>query len=189
MIRFRPDSNGGARFVEASPEDIRRMRKYVRAELWNMGLQHDETEDIAQDVEVVTWRALAEGRIREAEGKVAFDCLRTWMAETAWRLGMNYRRLARFKYEVRVEADFGVDPNARLDARELLARLRTYPAVLALLVNIAEQKPILSGRSESNAYLHARRTKRWFKRVRDSGLWQEPPGYEKPRPRDRKRGR
>ena len=186
MIRYRSNPHGERRFVEASPEDIRSMRRFVRSELWDLKIPHDDAEDLAQKVEFVTWKALDEGRVREIIGKSPFTSLRAWMCETAWRIGCNHKRLSRFRYEVKIEADLPVEEEARLDARELLARLVEHPEVLDLLIGYADRKPRIADKSKQTAYRRAGKARRWLKEVRDTGIWQEPPMVEKPTPWKRK---
>lgn len=190
MIRYRANPHGESRFLEASPEDIRGMRRFVRKVLYDLGFDHDDAEDLAQDVEIVAWIAIEEGRIRERPHEKPFHCLMHWMRETAWRLGLNYKRRFRYRRELHgVNADIAVEDDTRLDARELLAMLTAYPETLALLVLLSEGGMRANGATAKGVYLRAYKARRWLQRVRDSGIWREPPGYEKPRPRDRKKGR
>lgn len=189
MIRYRPDPNGGASFLEASPEDIRGMRRYVRATLWRLNVRGDDAEDFCQNVEFITWKALEEGRIRERERQDPFNCLRSWMRETAWRCAMNERARHRNRFELRRDDELPIEQDARLDARELLAMLTAYPETLALLILLSEGGMRADGATAKGVYLRAYKARRWLRDVRDSGVWREPPGYEKRRPRDRKKGR
>lgn len=189
MIRFCRDPNGGPGFLMASPEDIRGMLRFVRTTLWNLNIHHDDAEDLAQNVEFITWKALEEKRIRKQPGQKAFNCLRSWMTETARHQGRNYKRRLRHRYELRIEADLAIEQDARLDARELLEKLTAYPAVLTLLFLLADGGMRKDGATAKGVYLKAYKARRWLRDVQESGVWREPPKYAKQTPKHRKKGR
>lgn len=189
MIRYRPNPHGENRFLEASPEDIRSMRPFVRKTFRKLNINAEDAEDLAQNVEIITWQAIDEGLIREHRKISPYWCLRIWMMHTAWRVGLNHKRRFYHRYELRIEADMPIEQDERIHARELLERLLAYPDVLALLIRMAEGGLRRDGAPQRGTYWQGDQARHWLRVVKESGRWREPPGREKPRPRDRKKNR
>jgi hypothetical protein len=115
----------GNRIVDATPEETHALRPCVCAALRGHGCPEREIDDIAQHVEIVTWQAIAEGRVA-GHGRTA-GCARDVDAS---------RRSER----VSELPSQGVDV-ARIEAREVLRHIEARPMVARFLLNVATEVP------------------------------------------------
>jgi hypothetical protein len=185
VIRYRAPPEWGTRgTVEATGKDIHRFAKAVRKRLVSVGVPVRDCHDLAQEVEVITWRAVEEERIGEVPGRSAANVLLGFMLETAFRAGCNYVRLRRHRYE-RLRERLGGgedavgaagDPVARMEAREILDRLRRRADAEEALATGFEAAAKMKGAARVAAYARARKVRRWLREVCEAGVWVEPPG-------------
>lgn len=173
----------GNRIVDASPEETHALRPCICAALRRHGCPEREIEDIAQNVEIVTWQCINEGRVMGYELDEPEDALLRFMFVVAKNMLMNYRQ-KRSTWREQLQDD-PVDaalpsPVARLEARDLLRRIEDRPLIARFLLNVATEVPYVdrcrdAGMTEGTYEARLRASRTWARKVMASGHWREPP--------------
>jgi len=195
-MKYRPNHNGDP-VVDASPREVHELRPVVCAVLRRHGCPEREIDDIAQHVELVMWRCIAEGRVHGHDLEDPHDALVMFMVRVAQNDYLNYRTKASTRREILPDEPIDIgsrSPVARLEARELLRKLEAHPKVMRLLLNAAEEMTLPereqdSGCTPGTYYVRITSMQRWARRVARTGLWQRPPMPDPPTPKHRKKKR
>lgn len=187
----------GNRIVEATPEETHALRPVICAVLRRYGCPEREIDDIAQNVEIITWQAVRDTRIMGHDLEEPRDALVMWMIAVARGVFLNYRTRASTRHEVFPDDPFDVgsgSPVARLEAREFLRKLEAHPKVARLLLNAAAEMTLPereedSGCTPGTYYVRITAAQRWARKVATTGVWRRPPMPDPPTPKHRKKNR
>jgi len=212
MVSYRePPWDPEARpIVIATPKEIRALRPAICASLRRYGVYERWVDDLAQDVEIVTWQALGEERVRGGATISPDNALLGFALMVARGLAANHRNRASNRREwltgdLRHEVKEGQDPSlildpvdphdleAQIEARDLISKI--VPLTIAKVLLAAAFGDPLNERAKNAAVTRCTessrltRARRWFRAAVESDKWRQPSQPEPPRPRDRKRGR
>lgn len=183
----------GNRIVDATPQEIHALRPAIVAALRRYGCPIHEVEDRAQDVEILVWQAVIEGRVWCDRLTSAKSALISFTFQAAWYVWKNYSRRHSTWREILTD-----DPpelatsctEARLEARDTFRRIGEQPTLAEILL-----LSLNGSRSEERANM-ARTTfwsrvivaRKWAREV-DAGHWQPPRQPVPMTPRKRKKNR
>ncbi len=190
-MRYRTNQ-AGVRVVDATPEDIRALRPSIAACLRSRRLSENDIDDFCQEVEIVAWTALVDGRISGGPFARPVDALLRFMMAVAWNLWRNHRRRSSTRSEALVDElpDVpGPSPDGRINARETLLRLTAREDITNLLldaINVSSTGRNNVPRSTFGVRLTNARS---VARDIESGRYREPRQPIPPSPRHRKKGR
>lgn len=187
----------GNRMVDATPEETHSFRPVVCAVLRRYGCPEREIDDIAQHVEIITWQAIGEGRVRGHDLEEPRDALVMWMVAVAQNGYRNYRNKGSTWREVLPAEPLDIpsrSPVARMEARDVLRKIAAHPNVARLLFNAATEMPLAereqaAGMTEGIYYARITTAQRWAKKVATSGVWRRPPMPDPSTPKLRKKKR
>lgn len=192
LIKYRPDPNDlNEMLVEASPRDVHALRSALFGYLARWGVPSREYDDLAQYVEIVTWRKLEAGRVRGSNDRSPKAALLCFMIVVAWNAWQNVRRRSSSRYEVLVDDDEfegrGGSVTGKLEAREVLRRMMVESEIdrVTLFEILGVSSFAELGISLQTYSLHRTHVRRWVRELHASGKWQEPPRL--PRSKKRKR--
>ena len=127
-----PGDPDGMLVVVATAEEVHAFRPAIRASFRRHKIRARDIDDLCQNVEFVTWRALERGRVRGWRVQDPRDALLAFMFVVARYLAANARRRWHVRWELLCtgrESENVLDPwdgrdlVAQLEARELLRRL------------------------------------------------------------------
>ena len=191
-MRYRdPPGGDGDPIVEATIAEVYALRRKILACLARWGVPRRDRDDLFQQVAIITWMALREGRVRGSAARTPRESLLAFMSTAAMFSRQNYRR-RKFRRAEFLAAEPDREPGRtpdtgawarpvqqQLEARELLRRIATHPKVAQLLLLAALDVPATSS-------YHLGKARRWICAVFES---QEPLRLPPPRPRNRKRRR
>lgn len=190
-------NHAGNRIVDASPEETHALRPVVCAVLRRYGCPEREIDDLAQNVEIITWQAIGEGRVMGHDLEEPRDALVMWLVAVAHNAFRTWRQRGSTRREVFPDEPFDIpsrSPVARMEARDLLLRIEKNPIVSRLLINAAIEMPLPEREqdaemTEGTYYLRITSMRRWARKVARTGLWQRPPMPDPPTPKHRKKKR
>jgi hypothetical protein len=160
--------------VDASPEEVHALRPSIFAYLRRHGCPVEWLEDCAQDVEIVVWQGVAEGRIKGDRVTTPQNALLRFVFMTSWYVWNNHSRRRAGWYEILSDEPPEMAsrcPVARLEARETLWRILAEPHTVSVLLGAVDTGPTTTPRSTTHERLT--RARRWARDV-DAGQWREP---------------
>lgn len=135
-MQYRLNHNGD-RIVDASPEETHALRPAIRACFRRWRAFDADIEDFCQHVELVTWQAIVDGRIRGDGFARPVDALLDFMFAVAWNQWRNHSRKRSVWREVLHDELPDVaspSPDARIEARDVLQRISMRPDVARVLL-------------------------------------------------------
>ena len=176
-MRFHINAAGN-RIVDATPQEIHAIRPSIVAALRRYGCPIHEVEDRAQDVEILVWQSVNEGRVWCDRLTSAKSALISFTFQAAWYIWKNYSRRQSAWREVLTD-----DPpelatsctEARLEARDALRRIAGQPMVAEILLlslngSRSEERADMTRTTFWSRVIVARK---WAREV-DAGHWQPP---------------
>lgn len=171
-------NEAGNRIVDATPKDIDALRPCIVAALRRHGCPERETEDRAQEVAIVVWQAVNEGRVWCDRLKSPRTALLSFTFQATWYVWQNYSRLSSTWREVLTD-----DPPelamsctvARLEARDALRHLLAEPRVShILLLSLNGSRPERCvDMPRATFWSQVAKARKWAREV-DAGHWQAP---------------
>lgn len=177
-MRYRINEAGNP-MVVATPAEVHALRPAIHACFRRWRANEGDIEDFAQDVEIVVWQALDEGRVPGRALMKPQDALLDYMFAVAWNVWRNHGRKRSTRSEVlcnELPDMAGLDPVGRIDARETLQRISTRPDIVRVLMLAVNEVPTVEryeGKSKSTYGYHLTNARKWAKDV-DAGRWQAP---------------
>ena len=168
----------GNRIVDATPREIHALRPCILAALRRHGCPERETEDRAQEVAIVVWQAVNEGRVwcdRWSSAKIA---LISFTFQATWYVWKNYSRRQSTWREIPTEdlPELATSCTvARLEARDALRHLLAEPRVShILLLSLDGPRPERCvDMPRATFWSQVAKARKWAKEV-DAGHWQAP---------------
>lgn len=195
-MRYRPNHNGDP-VVDASPREVHELRPVVCVVLRRHGCPEREIDDIAQQVEIVLWQSLNEGRVHGHDLEEPRDALAMYMVRVAQNAYLNFRSKASTRREVLPDEPIDIasrSPIARMEARDLLRRIDAHPNVARLLMNVVLGMPLVEREQDAEMtsgtyYVRITSMQMWARKVATTGVWRRPPMPDPPTPKHRKKKR
>lgn len=130
-------NSAGDRIVDATAEETHALRPAIRAAFCRWRASEADIEDLCQQVELITWQTLSEGRVHVPPFTRPDDALWQWMYAVAWNLWRNHCRRRWLRYEVLTDELPDVasySPMPQLEARSVLRRISMNPRAAGLLL-------------------------------------------------------
>lgn len=168
----------GNRIVDATIEEIHAMRPAIVAALRRHGCPIHEVEDRAQDIELLIWQAVNEGRVWCDRLTSAKSALISFTFQATWYVWKNYSRRQSAWREILTD-----DPpelatsctEARLEARDTLRRIagQTELAEILLLSVNGPWSEQATDLPRTTFWHRVAATRKWAREV-DAGHWREP---------------
>jgi DNA-directed RNA polymerase specialized sigma24 family protein len=174
----------GNRIVDATPEETHALRPALRASFRRWRANEADIDDICQNVEIITWQALSEGRVHVPDETRPADALWQWMYGVAWNQWRNHSRRRWLRCEVSTNEVPDVasqSPVPRLEARDTLRRIATDPQAADLL--LASLTGERSTTPKSTFWHRVGQARKWAREV-DAGKIRMP---DPPTPKHRKK--
>jgi len=183
--RVNPD---GSRSVVATPEEVHKLRPCIVAALRRHKCPEQDIEDLAQNVEIITWQALNEGQIQCDRLTSPRDALFSFVTQTSWYVWKNHSRRPQDRYEILTDEPperIGSCPVACLETRDALRRILAEPRVShILLLSLNGSRPERHVDMPRATFWHRVAVARQW--ARDVAKWQEPRQPTPPTPKHRK---
>ena len=126
----------GNRVLQATPEETHALRPSIAAYLRRHLIPEQDVDDYCQEVEIVTFQAIRDQRLVVSRFTRPVDALLRFTLATAWNVTRNHTRKLSTRREVlsgELPDIVGPNPEGRLDARETLLRLTSYPRIARIL--------------------------------------------------------
>lgn len=135
-MKYRKNHNGDP-VVDASPGEIYALRSCIFAYLRRHGCPEQWLEDCGQDVTIIVWQGVVEGRIKGDRVTTPQNALLRFVFMTSWYVWKNHSRRRAGWYEILSDEPFdmvGPCPTACLEAREVLRRIFAEPTITSVLL-------------------------------------------------------
>lgn len=180
----------GNRIVDATPEEIYALMPCVEAAFRRWRANEADIEDGCQQVAIVTWQAVAEGRVVGERLTTPEDALMQFMHAVAWNIQRNHTRRHWTWREVLHDElpDVGSEhPDHRLESRDVLRRISMHSDVARILLVVLDgpYPERREGLPKSTFWSRVHEARRWVRDV-DAGHWQAPKQPIPPTPWKRK---
>jgi len=185
-----PPNDDGSAVVEATIAEVYALRPKITACLARWGVPRQDRADLFQQIAIVTWMALRDGRVVGPVTRPPEESLYGFMFETARYHLLNFKRLRFRRKEIPAEdpegaAEAGADrtranPIRQLEARDVLRLLAARPKVAELLLLAGlrvrlKERLAHAGMLRANYFNRLGELRRWIRAVFRSGRWREPP--------------
>jgi DNA-directed RNA polymerase specialized sigma24 family protein len=163
-MRYRIN-HAGNRIVEATPAETHALTPCICAALRRWHCPESNVEEFAQDVELITWQALAEQRVMGDRFARPRDALLAFMFAVAWNQWRNHSRRRTTRYEElhdEIPDVVGPEPDPRLEAREALERISMHEDIAWILATVlrGERPEHLVGLPRSTFYTRVAEARR-----------------------------
>lgn len=183
-------NHAGNRIVDATPKELLALMPSVAAAFRRWRANEADIEDHCQQVAIVTWQALNEGRIVCEPLTSPEDALMQFMHAVAWNVQRNHSRRHWTWREILVPEVPDVEsphPDKRLETRDVLRQISMRPGIArVLLVALRHEHPERRvGLPKSTFWTRVGEARRWARDVA-SGHWKEPRQPTPPTPKHRK---
>ena len=135
-MKYRKNHNGDP-VVDASPVETHALRPCIFAYLRRHGCPVQWLEDCAQDVSIIVWQAMAEGRIKGDRVTTPQNALLRFVFMTSWYVWKNHSRRRAGWYEILSDEPPDMAsrcPTAYLEAREVLRHVFAEPTIASVLL-------------------------------------------------------
>lgn len=159
-------NEAGNRIVIATAEETHALRPAIRAAFRRWRANEADIEDLCQEVEIITWRAIEERRLHEPLANRPQDALWQWSYAAAWNLWRNHCRRRWIRCEVLTADVPEVEASAllsQLEARDTLRMIATKPHVAGLL--LASLEGDRGTMPRSTFWHHVAQARRWVREM------------------------
>ncbi len=135
-MKYRKNHNGDP-VVDASPGEIYALRPSIFAYLRRHGCPDQWLEDCGQDVTIIVWQGVVEGRIKGDRVTTPQNALLRFAFMTSWYVWKNHSRRRAGWYEILSDEPPDMAspcPTACLEAREVLRNIFAEPTITSVLL-------------------------------------------------------
>jgi len=171
-------NGAGNRIVDATPQEIHAMRPSIIVALRRHGCPVNDAEDRAQDIEVLVWQAVNDGRVWCDRLTSAKSALISFTFQATWYVWKNYSRRQSTWREILTDDPPEVATScteARLEARDTLRCIAEQPMVAEILLLSVSGPWSKEGTDlpRTTFWHRVAKARTWAKEV-DAGRWREP---------------